>query len=152
MKKTNKKTVKPKKVEIVPGATYLEAAKVQQLQCKATGGNPPAVVTWWMNNVQLKNVEIIVSGSFPSTWYPNEECQKQFKWRELAEIKLPVVNDLPHLAPRADADKVDSFPPCQVAPSFLKGESALGLCRWKERSEMEKGEMISHTTTATRLH
>ena len=61
MKKTNKKTVKPKKVEIVPGATYLEAAKVQQLQCKATGGNPPAVVTWWMNNVQLKNVEIIVS-------------------------------------------------------------------------------------------
>ena len=61
------KTVKPKKVEIVPGATYLEAAKVQQLQCKATGGNPPAVVTWWMNNVQLKNVEIIVSGSFPST-------------------------------------------------------------------------------------
>ena len=53
--------MKPKKVEIVPGATYLEAAKVQQLQCKATGGNPPAVVTWWMNNVQLKNVEIIVS-------------------------------------------------------------------------------------------
>ncbi len=54
-------TVKPKKVEIISTGQYLEAAKVQQLQCKASGANPPAVVTWWMNNIQLKNVEIVVS-------------------------------------------------------------------------------------------
>jgi len=39
-------TVKPKKVEIVSSGQYLEALKTQQLHCKATGANPPAVVTW----------------------------------------------------------------------------------------------------------
>lgn len=53
--------VKPKKVEIVSTGQYLEALKTQQLHCKATGANPPAVVTWWMNNIQLTSTELLVS-------------------------------------------------------------------------------------------
>lgn len=56
-------TVKPKKVEIVSSGQYLEALKTQQLHCKATGANPPAVVTWWMNNIQQTSTEILVSYS-----------------------------------------------------------------------------------------
>lgn len=55
--------VKPKKVEIIPAGLYLEAAKTQQLLCKATGANPQPVVTWWMNNIQLTSAEILVSSS-----------------------------------------------------------------------------------------
>lgn len=50
-------------MEIIPTGPYLEAAKTQQLVCKATGANPPPVVTWWMNNIQLTNAEILVSYS-----------------------------------------------------------------------------------------
>lgn len=53
--------MKPKKVEIIPAGLYLEAAKTQQLLCKATGANPQPVVTWWMNNIQLTSAEILVS-------------------------------------------------------------------------------------------
>lgn len=56
-----KKIVKPKEVEIIPAGHFLEAAKMQHLLCKATGANPPAVITWWMNNVQLTNTETLVS-------------------------------------------------------------------------------------------
>jgi hypothetical protein len=59
----SEKIVKPKKVEIVSSGQYLEALKTQQLHCKATDANPPAVVTWWMNNIQLTSAEILVSYS-----------------------------------------------------------------------------------------
>nr|CAH0104441.1 unnamed protein product [Daphnia galeata] len=59
--------MKPKKVEIVSSGQYLEALKTQQLHCKATDANPPAVVTWWMNNIQLTSTEILVSNEANGT-------------------------------------------------------------------------------------
>ncbi|XP_046649564.1 muscle M-line assembly protein unc-89-like [Daphnia pulicaria] len=59
--------MKPKKVEIVSTGQYLEALKTQQLHCKATGANPPAVVTWWMNNIQLTSTELLVSSEANGT-------------------------------------------------------------------------------------
>lgn len=48
-------------MEIIPAGHYLEASKMQHLHCKAIGANPPAVITWWMNNVQLTNTETLAS-------------------------------------------------------------------------------------------
>lgn len=48
-------------MEIVLANPVLEATKNQQLQCKTTGANPPALVTWWIGNKQLIDAEISVS-------------------------------------------------------------------------------------------
>ncbi len=47
-------------MEILLPNPVLEAAKGQQLQCRTTGANPPALVTWWIGNKQLVDAEIAV--------------------------------------------------------------------------------------------
>ena len=45
--------VRPLSVEITSPVPVLEAGKAQQIQCRTSGANPPALVTWWVGNKQL---------------------------------------------------------------------------------------------------
>lgn len=53
-------TVRPASVEILLPSPMLESGKTQQIQCRTTGANPAAHVTWWAGNKQLESTETTV--------------------------------------------------------------------------------------------
>jgi len=50
-------------VEIILPGTALESGQNQQVRCRTTGSNPPALVTWWSGNKQLANTGNTVNDS-----------------------------------------------------------------------------------------
>lgn len=54
-------TVRPLSAELMMPMAPLEAGKVQQIQCRTTGANPSAFITWWYGLRQITDADNQVS-------------------------------------------------------------------------------------------
>lgn len=53
--------MKPHKVQILTKEKKVRADKKYEVECKATGSKPEAVVTWWKANEQMTNTKTVSS-------------------------------------------------------------------------------------------
>lgn len=48
--------VKPAAVHILTKEKFVSADKTYDVECKSSGSKPPAIITWWRGNKQIKRL------------------------------------------------------------------------------------------------
>lgn len=48
--------MKPAAVHILTKEKFVSADKTYDVECKSSGSKPPAIITWWRGNKQIKRL------------------------------------------------------------------------------------------------